>query len=203
MRFISSERMGRLCGGRFMNVFAMVLLSFVFITPFVLGEDAPSGTDKGEETKEGDNIHFRADSLAADNESIELIGNVRMEQGNSVITADRIKIFFEETKEEKEENAEKTRSFDRAVASGNVRIRFEGEEAESDKDVYTAEAERAEYRTADQVLILSGGKPIVRQGASYLSGPEIIYNRAEQRLRVNGSGNERVEGEIIQSGFAL
>ncbi len=201
MAFFKSGRTERLNGCPRLIFFAMLVFSCVFATPFAIGEDASHATDTGEGTKEGDKTHFQADSLAADAESIELIGNGRMWVGDSFITADKIQIFFGETGKEKEEGADQEMSFDKAVASGSVRIRLGGENADPEKDPPEAEAERAEYTTANQVLILSGGKPVLRQGGSYLSGPEIILYRAEERIVINGGEDGRVEGEILQTGM--
>ncbi len=203
MAVFNFEGAGRSGCGRFLIFVAIGLLSCLLFTPSALCEDSENIPAKAEETKEGQNINFSADNLAADSESIELIGNARMERGASVITADRIKFFLGETKEEGEKKPEQKRSFEKMVATGKVRIRYAGENAGSEEDVYTVEAEKADYTTASQVLVLSGGKPIVRQGASYLSGPEIIFYRAEGRIKINGNEDGGVEGEIFSSGVVF
>lgn len=196
-----SQRIRRSGWARMLILIAICLSAFVFFTPILFGQEPKNPEDGEEEKASGNMIPFSADSLVADRETMELIGNARIERGKSVITADRIKFFLGETEGEGETVAMEQRSFEKAVATGNVRIRFEGENAGSDENVFTAEAEKAEYTTADQILILSGGKPIVRRGNNYLSGPEIIFYRKTQRLIINGKDDKGVEGEIYSEGM--
>ena len=74
-----------------------------------------------------DRIHIVADRLVTDNQSnwAEFIGNVKATQGTTVITSNRLKIYYKQISENRENVIGGEDSIEKIVASGNVVIHFE------------------------------------------------------------------------------
>ncbi|MDM8523086.1 lipopolysaccharide transport periplasmic protein LptA [Desulfococcaceae bacterium HSG8] len=133
--------------------------------------DKPSGTER---------INVSAETLVSDSQSkcAEFIGNVRVTQGNTVITSDKLRIFYKEKSET---------GIKKIVADGNVKIKFDDKTAETNQAVYT---------TDDEILILSGDGSKVTTGKDSVSGSKIILYRAEGRVKVEGNSDKPVEAVI-------
>jgi len=137
-------------------------------------------------------IEITAQSLEADDAKkyAEFAGNVRAVQGETVITADRLKIFYEGNPaargEKKETGAKKPGdAIQKIVASGNVKIRFDNMDAQAAEAVYT---------TSDRILTLSGpGARIRKPDSGEISGSKIIIHRDDGRIRFEGG----VEGFLL------
>ena len=71
------------------------ILVVVLMNSLVYAEDKTNLTDTHKD-KKNEKIHITADKLISDNEAkyTEFIGNVRATQRNTVIIADKLKIFF-------------------------------------------------------------------------------------------------------------
>ncbi len=137
-------------------------------------------------------IQITAESLEADDAKkyAEFAGNVRAVQGGTVITSDRLKIFYEGNPaargEKKETSVKKPGdAIQKIVASGNVKIRFDNMDAQAAEAVYT---------TADRILVLSGpGARISKPDSGEITGSKIIINRDDGRIRFEGG----VEGFLL------
>lgn len=129
-------------------------------------------------------IHISANTLMVDGEGKygEFTGNVRVTQGSTVITSDRLKIFYKAAQGKK--NASGEDAIEKIIAEGHVRITFDDKVAETDQAVYT---------TADQVLILSGANSKVTTGNDSISGAKITLFRADGRIKVESSSDKPVE----------
>ncbi|MBW2107978.1 MAG: hypothetical protein JRI36_04830 [Deltaproteobacteria bacterium] len=141
----------------------------------------------------GGTIHITSDKVTSDHNErwVEFIGHVRATQDDGVITADRIKIFYEPEKQ----GAEGTDSaaVEKMVAQGNVKIVF-------DKAAKTAMAEQAVYTLHDKVLVLSGGRPTVRAGDDVVQGEKITLFQAENKTLVEGGRDGQVEATFRSNG---
>jgi lipopolysaccharide export system protein LptA len=133
-------------------------------------------------------IHITAQRLISDSahNNAEFIGNVCARQGDTVITADRLKIFFAGKSENG--NASPTQSMEKLVATGNVEIKF---------DNRLAVAQQAVYITAQRVLTLTGPEATVTSGDNTISGESITFYREDGRFTVEGGSNGRVKAIIL------
>lgn len=137
-------------------------------------------------------IQISAESLEADDAKkyAEFAGNVRAVQGETVITSDRLKIFYEGNPASRDEKKEKALentgdAIQKIVASGNVKIRFDNMDAQASEAVYT---------TADRILVLSGpGARIRKPDSGEITGNKIIIRRDDGRIRFEGG----VEGFLL------
>lgn len=153
-----------------------VIIIAGFMVSFVFAE--------GEDLKENKKVYITADKLIADSEAkcAEFIGNVRAVQEDSVITADRLKIFYK--KVENNSLISDEGSIEKIVSSGNVKINFEDKVAVAQHAVYTSET---------GVLVLTGPNSTVTSGTNFVSGEKITIYRAEDRMTVESGNKERVE----------
>jgi lipopolysaccharide export system protein LptA len=138
---------------------------------------------------EGKRIDITAQRLISDsaNNNAEFVGDVRLRQGDTVITADSLKLFF--GSESKTENASPAQSLEKLVATGNVEIKF---------DNRLAVAQQAVYITAQRVLTLTGPEATITSGDNTISGDTITFYRDSGRFTVEGGPNKgRVKAIIL------
>jgi len=140
-------------------------------------------------------IHITADKMVAEGNSnnAEFIGNVKVTQEKTVITADRIKIFYNKDSGSKEKSKTED-SIKEIIATGNVKIHFDDKIAESAKAVYTAET---------KILVLTGSASRIISGNNSVSGTKITFFRNDGRINVEGGGNNRVEAFFDSDGKSL
>jgi lipopolysaccharide export system protein LptA len=122
----------------------------------------------------------------------EFIGDVAVRQGETTITADRLKIFF--SAESSGESASPTQSLERLEAIGNVEIKF---------DNRLAVAQKAVYITAQRLLILNGPDARVTSGENTITGETITFYRDDGRFVVEGGENGRVKAVILPQSSGL
>lgn len=135
-------------------------------------------------------IQVTADELVADsrNRTAEFVGNVEAVQGEVVIRSKRLKIRYSDSGGGTGEGIEG--KIDTITASGDVRIRF-GER--------TAEAETAEYRVVEGVLVLSGEGARILEGGNSITGRRITLYRDDERITVEGGEKQRVRAIFLPS----
>jgi len=153
--------------------------------------DKPLDTDTHNRTK-NKKIHITADKLISDNKAnhAEFIGNVRATQEETVITADRLKIFFKRNPGNKDTPSVTRESIKKIVANGNVKINFDNRVAVTQQAVYNIETE---------VLVLSGDNSMIISGNDSISGEKITLYRTEGRINVESGSEKRVEA-VFYSG---
>lgn len=133
-------------------------------------------------------IQITSDQLIADSEenSAEFSGNVKAVQKDTIITSDRMKIYFK--KSAKETNDEPAPdALIKIVISGDVEIKFDNRVAVTQEAVYIAEEKR---------LVLTGPNTKITSGKDTISGEKITYYRDKGRIQVEGGQGNRVEAII-------
>ena len=141
---------------------------------------------EGEDLKKNKKIYITADKLIAESEAkyAEFIGNVRAVQEDTVITADRLKIFYKKVEDNNKNLTSDEGSIEKIVSSGNVIINFDDKVAVAEHAVYTSET---------GVLVLTGPNSKVTSGTNFVSGEKITLYRAEDRMTVESGNKKRVE----------
>ena len=131
-------------------------------------------------------IKISADALDADNRNRTFVftGNVKVVQGATVITSDRLKVWYHADGESQNAAAESGSRIKDIEASGNVVILFDGRTAKSDKAIYSAD---------NETLTLLGDTASVIDGKNTIRGAKITLYRAKDRITVEGSKKGRVE----------
>lgn len=169
-----------------------VCLSFFTYPDFTFSGEQQQKPVKDDGEKK---IHIKADRLIADGNSnnAEFIGNVRAVQGTTVITSEKLKIFYKKDSVSKE-NSKEEDSIKEIIATGNVKILFDDKIAETRQAVYTAET---------RILVLIGQDSKVTSGKNTISGSKITFFRNDGRVKVEGSGNSRVEAFFDSGGKGL
>jgi lipopolysaccharide export system protein LptA len=140
--------------------------------------------------KEGgksDPIRITADKLVTDNtkRSAQFSGNVKAVQGNTVMTADRLTIFYKSSAGSSSESS--GNNIERLKAEGHVRIEFDNKVAVSNQ---------ADYIIAERKLILSGPGSKVVSGQDEVSGSKITFFRDDGRVALEGDDQHRVNAII-------
>jgi lipopolysaccharide export system protein LptA len=155
------------------------------------GTDSPQRTTDDPEAAK---IHITAQRLVSDtaHNKAEFIGNVRAYQGETTITADRLKIIFGGKSDPA--NASPAQSLEKLVATGNVEIKF---------DNRLAVAQQAVYITAQRVLTLTGPGASVTSGENTISGETITFYRDDGRFTVEGGPVGRVKAVILPEDSGL
>ena len=137
---------------------------------------------------ENNKIHISADKLISSIETgyIEFVGNIRATQKNTVINADKLKVFLKMERYNNKGITDKD-SIQKIVADGNVKIWF---------DNRIATAEQAVYHTQTGILVLSGANSKVISGNDSIAGAKITLSRKNGRIQVESSDAKRVEAII-------
>ena len=161
-------------------IILLVLLGFM--TEAGIAADKSSDPDGD---KAANRIHIISDKLITDTKAktAEFIGNVRATQGDTVIIADRLKIYYQKAPREKGGGAGEE-SIKKIIASGNVTIQM---------DDKVAVTEQAVYITKTEVLVLTGTNSKITSDNNSASGDRITLYRADNHMIVDSSSEERVE----------
>jgi len=176
----------------FKLIFIAVSFFLLFDASFILaGVKKPDSRNNAGEKK----IHVTADRMiaASDSNNAEFIGNVRVTQEKTVITADRIKISYNKDAGAKEKQKGED-SIKEITATGNVKIWFDDKIAESPQAVYIADT---------RVLVLTGSVSKITSGNNSISGSKITFSRNDGRINVEGGGSSRVEAFFESDGKSL
>ena len=162
------------------------LLAVGMAMPSAHADDMSNNPDTKDHNKNNNKIYITADKLISDNKAgyAEFIGNVRANQEETVITADRLKIFYKKHRADKNKPVIGQESIHQIVANGNVKIKF---------DNRVAESQQAVYNTETNVLVLSGVDSKIISGNDIITGEKITFYRTDGRIAVEGGHKERVE----------
>lgn len=131
-------------------------------------------------------IKITADTLDADNRNRTFVfgGNVKVVQGTTVITSEKLKVWYKSDDGEQGATKDGNSRIQDIEASGNVVILFDGRTAKSDT---------ARYSTENETLTLMGDNATILDGKNTISGSKITLYRARDRITVEGSSKGRVE----------
>ena len=142
-----------------------------------------TATSHGEKDEK---IHIIADKLVSDSEtnSFEFIGDVKATQGDSVVTGDRLKVFYKKGTDTKGSPLSSEQSIQKIIVKGHVVIKF---------DNRIATAEQAIYTTETKILVLTGPDSKIISGNDIISGETITLYRADERIKVESGKEKRVE----------
>jgi lipopolysaccharide export system protein LptA len=132
-------------------------------------------------------IHIVADRLVTHNDTrmAEFIGRVRVEQGDTTIHADRLKLTYKS--DGAQSGAMDAEGIDSIEAVGNVRIEMDDQVAESQRAVYT---------TAERKLVLTGPGAKVISGPNVIEGSTITFYRDTGRVEMIGDEDNPVKATI-------
>ena len=130
-------------------------------------------------------ITITADQLVSESEAkvAEFIGNVKVIRKGSVITADRLKIYYAKALNDQNTATDGKAAIEKIIATGNVRIV---------SDDLIAVAQKAVYIRKTQIVTLSGTNTLVTSGGSSLSGAEIKLHMDNESIRVSSGAEGRV-----------
>jgi lipopolysaccharide export system protein LptA len=140
-------------------------------------------------------IHIQADEVIADLDSGEtrFEGHVKISQGQTTVTTDRMKVYYRKTGGDLK-NLDLKASIYKIAASGNVKINYENMVALTDEAVYMADSDS---------LTLSGTDSKVISGANSITGPKFIMFLESGSLIIEGGGGQRVQALIFPGGAGL
>ena len=177
--------------GRVVGRLLGLLLAGIFFAATALAAPEPAPKAEG--------IHVTADRMVAESSqrSAEFIGNVRAVQGTTVITADRLKVFYraESAQETQADPAEtEAGAIEKLHCTGQVVIHFDDKVAVCDEAVYTAE---------NAILVLTGPEASVTSGKNSVTGEKITVFRNEDRMLVESGSHRRVEAVFFPKGKGL
>lgn len=129
-------------------------------------------------------IQVAADRLESSRDKgfVEFVGKVEVTQGQFQIRSDRLRVYYDENINADNPVAE-SEAIKRIVAYGNVRIHTEKAEAKAD---------RAEYRVAETLLILTGDHSTVTSQNNFITGSKITLNRTTGNITVEAKAGKRV-----------
>ncbi len=171
---------------------ALCAAVFLLLKTAVLAGNVPAaGSAKPEDV-----IRITSDQLFSDANArfAEFIGNVRATQGTTVITADRLKVFYKSDLSSIESQGPGEESIHKLESTGNVVIEF---------DNRVAKAEKAIYITESRILILTGPKSSITSGKDTVTGEKITLYREDGRIQVESGKKGRVEAVFHPKGKGL
>lgn len=164
-------------------IYIHILLIIVSASQPAFGTEPVKNIQSSEKNEQ---IHITSDLLTTFNETgvAEFSGNVRAVQGDTVITSERLKIFYKDTADKSENLSGGFGAVEKIVANGQVHIKFEGKQAFSDEAVYF---------TGSRVLTLSGPNSKVISDDESISGARITLYQSDGRIKVESDDKKRVE----------
>lgn len=164
------------------SVFVVIALALLHLS-FASDKTNDTATSHGEKDEK---IHIVADKLVSDSEtnSFEFIGNVKATQGDSVVTGDKLKVFYKKDTHTKGRPLSSEQSIQKIIVKGHVVIKF---------DNRIAMAEQAIYTTESKILVLTGPDSKIISGNDTISGETITLYRVDERIKVESGKEKRVE----------
>ena len=174
---------------RTLKITAVILLTGFFSITASASAAGLFPTDSSGSTKEP--IEIVADRMVTNNAErwADFTGSVKATQGKSTMTADALRIYYEGDLLNPPKGKSAQESIQKIVATGRVHIVT---------DQYTADAERAEYTPATDVLTLTGPDSTVVSGKNTLTGTKIVLNRSTGSAEVESGGSGRVKAVFHQ-----
>lgn len=168
---------------------------FLLVAGFTMHLAYADDKKRNPDTKSADKnkaIYITADRLISDNKAghAEFIGNVKATQEETVITADRLKIFYKKNLDNKGPLSVNEEAIHKIVAKGNVKIKF---------DNRVAVTQQAVYNTDTMELILTGDNSKITSENDSISGEKITFYRKDGRINVESGSEKRVEA-VFYSG---
>lgn len=159
------------------------MMVMVFTLLMAYSVTANASADK----QDRDPIRITADRLVTDNQkrSAQFTGDVKAVQGTTVITADRLTIFYSSKKDSS--SPDSATNIERMEADGHVRIEFDNKVAVSNQAVYII---------AERKLVLSGPESKVISGKDEISGSKITFFRDNGHVALEGDDKNRVKAII-------
>lgn len=178
------------------SLFRITFLLVVLVTwlPVFAGtktvQTDKSGIDKNNK------IHITSNRLVMNSKAnhAEFIGNVRANQGNTVITSHRLKVFYNKNANKNKSAYATAEMIKKIVATGNVIIKF---------DDKTATSQQAVYTTENSMLILSGKESKIVKDGNSITGEKIIFNRETGQINVESGNKKRVEAFFYSGGKGI
>ena len=171
-------------------IWIMIAVTFCLVLGFIDYGSAEKLTAAA--VKNGiEDLHATANKVIFDSaeQYAEMIGNVRVTQGQTVITSNNLKIYYQKQSKTISNELPGNDAVEKIVAKGNVRIELDSGIAISDEAV---------YHTKTRELILTGNAKLLR-GENTISGSKIIINRKNGRVTVESSGEKPVEAFIFSN----
>ena len=171
----------------------MTLLA-VLLTPVVTYPQADESREIKQDqaqVQDDDTVHVVSDRMVMDmnRRIVDFTGNIHVTSRDSVITADRLKVYYKEggfaVKGGSGDSSEE--SIDKLVAVGNVVINF---------DNRVAVGEHAVYTTDNGILVLTGKEATITSDNNTISGEKITLHRRDGRVFVESSSGERVRAVL-------
>ncbi len=128
-------------------------------------------------TESGEPININADRLVSDTNqrTAEFLGNVKVVQGTTTITADRLKLAYKGNNTDPAQAG--AESIDTIEATGHVRIALDNRVAVGEKAVYT---------TSDRKLVISGPGAQITSGPDVIEGSTITFHRDSGKVEIAG-----------------
>ena len=183
------QHTGRLKIGRIRPLWAIALIAGIVV---ISGAASAANKPKAATTdpaSENIPIQITAEELVAYNEEkfAEFSGNVKAVQEDFVITSDKLRIYYRGELMNAEEKTGEGEMLKKIIATGNVKVK---------SDQYDAETEKLEYDTAAMTIVLTGENSKVINGKNSITGSKIIIYQKDNRVKVLGSKSKRIKAEF-------
>ena len=169
---------------RWLGTIALVAAAVLFTNTAQTADQPQTGQPDNEP------IQIVADQLISYNEEkyAEFIWNVKVTQGKFTITSDKLRIYYQGELLDTEKKGSDEELLKKIIATGNVKISSEQ---------YHAEADKAEYDTAEKTVVLSGENSKVISGKNSITGSKITLNQKSGQVKVESSGAKRIKAEFF------
>ena len=178
--------------------FLIVMLGFVYIDPGVVSAGAVENPlpAAGNLIDKGQELVITADRLEADLKGnySEFSGTVKAVQGDTVITADRLRIFFKSSSNRSGQLTVGEDAVEKIIVRGNVTI------TAADMTAFTSEAS---YINESRLLVLTGPDSMIKSGHNSIVGAKITLDRASGRITVENSVENQVKALFFTNGKGL
>jgi len=137
----------------------------------------------------GNNVHVQADKLVSGQEAdyIHFMGNVTVTLENTRIWSRELKVYYD-PQSGGDANVSRE-NIKKIVATGDVRI---------DTENRTATCDKAVYRAATEILVLTGESVKIKSESNSITGNKITFNRKTGEIVVDGDPAQRVNAVIEQ-----
>ena len=154
-------------------------------------DEPPKKQETDDEEEEQDELVVSADrmEMQLDGRTVELTGNVRVEDSNMSLTALKMMVYLTEAEKdaEKEGEKKKEKQDEDEAAHSNMklqRIEADGEVVLRKLDgTESAMGDHAVYDVKDDTILMTGNCSII-QGKNTMNGDKVVYDRKKAKINI-------------------
>ncbi len=170
--------------------FITAILCALFVCT-LRADEAPQKQEEQEEEEQQDELVVSADrmEMQLDGRTVELTGNVRVEDSAMSLTALKMMVYLTEAEKDAEKEGEKKKEKTDGDEASHSNMKLQRIEAEGEvvlrklDGTESAMGDHAVYDVKDDTIIMTGNCSII-QGKNTMLGDKVVYDRKKAKINI-------------------